>query len=99
MGNRKPAHASHRPAPEPHPEQPHLEQTQRPEDEDADPVGRPPKPSAPPPPRLDHVEQAADRVPKPAEEPAERTAEVLHQELELTRAGVTSPEESPPPSR
>lgn len=64
------------------------------EDEDADPVG-----PAPEPPRLEHVENAAEKVDQTAEEPAERTAELLHQELELTEAGVTSPEEAPPPSR
>lgn len=65
------------------------------ENEDADPVGH----SPPQPADLEHVEQAAERVEQPAKEPADRTAELMHQELELTDAGIASPDDSPPPSR
>jgi hypothetical protein len=38
------------------------------------------------------VEDAAAGVGKPAEEPVDRTAELLNQELEVSKAGIASPE-------
>jgi hypothetical protein len=38
------------------------------------------------------VEDAAASVGKPAAEPVERTAELLNQELEVSKAGIASPE-------
>jgi hypothetical protein len=38
------------------------------------------------------VEDAAASVGKPASEPVERTAELLNQELEVSKAGIASPE-------
>ena len=37
------------------------------------------------------VEDAALSVGKPAEEPVNRTAELLNQELEVSKAGIASP--------
>jgi hypothetical protein len=38
------------------------------------------------------VEDAAVSVGKPASEPVERTAQLLNQELEVSKAGIASPE-------
>jgi hypothetical protein len=38
------------------------------------------------------VEDAAQSVGKPAQEPVDRTAELLNQELEVSKAGIASPE-------
>jgi hypothetical protein len=38
------------------------------------------------------VERAAKNVEKPAQEPVDRTAELLGQELEVSKAGIPSPD-------
>ena len=45
------------------------------------------------------VEDAAQSVGKPAAEPVERTAELLNQELEVTKTGIASPVASERPAR
>jgi hypothetical protein len=37
------------------------------------------------------VERAAEKVDKPAEEPVDRTADLLQSELEVSKAGIPAP--------
>jgi hypothetical protein len=66
------------------------------EDEDADPVGQNSDVVGP---GQREVEDAADRVDRPATEPSERTGDLLNKENDLTRKGIVGPEKQPPPSR
>jgi hypothetical protein len=39
------------------------------------------------------VERAAEKVDKPAEEPVDRTADLLQSEFEVTKAGIPAPDD------
>jgi hypothetical protein len=59
------------------------EQAKLPEDEDDDPVGKPPK--------VQEVEDKARQMDQPAQEPIDRTADLLLRENELTKEGIATP--------
>jgi hypothetical protein len=67
------------------------EQPKLPEDEDSDPVGKPPK--------VQEVEDTARQMNEPAQEPIDRTADLLLSENELSKRGITTPAESERPAR
>jgi hypothetical protein len=66
------------------------------EDEDSDPVGQNADVVGP---GQQEVEDAADRVDRPATEPSERTGDLLNKENELSKKGIVGPEKQYPPSR
>jgi hypothetical protein len=66
------------------------------EDEDADPVGQNSNVVGP---GQQEVEDAADRVDRPATEPSERTSDLLNKENDLSKEGIVGPEKQHAPSR
>jgi hypothetical protein len=66
-------------------------QAKLPEDEDDDPVGQPPK--------VQEVEDTARQIEQPAQEPIDRTADLLLRENELTKEGVATPMDQERPAR
>ncbi len=61
----------------------------------SEPKTRQPKPDANP---AERVEKAAGRVQKRAKTPADRTGELVREELEVSQAGISSPKDGPAPT-
>jgi hypothetical protein len=68
----------------------------KPLEEDADPVCQNSNVVGP---GQQEIEDAADRVDRPATEPSERTGDLLNKENDLTRKGIVGPEKQHSPSR